>query len=166
MPRLPTVMCACVVVILVGCQQHADEASSGDLVVTSADPAHAIEARYREGEHSLILRSRQSGPAFQSEIIDERGHNVTQLASNILERTPVRSPQGELTIPIHGLFENSRKLRTALQLPRHGIRPAAVATSEASLRVAKLLLLTVTHNRLNVIVNRAQPWAATLDWHS
>ena len=122
MRRLRMAMCACVAATLVNCQQTAENRANGDLVVTSVDPATAIEARYREGEHSLVLRSRPSGPAFKTEIIDEHGHDLGQLASAILERSPVRTPQGELTIPINGLFENASKLRSALQLSRHGLR--------------------------------------------
>jgi hypothetical protein len=108
--------------VLVGCQPSTDEGSENTLVIRSADPASAIEARYSEGEHALVLRARPDGATFRSEIIDEHGHNVTQLASSILERTPVRTPTGELTVPVPGLFENVKKLRSALQLSRHGLR--------------------------------------------
>jgi hypothetical protein len=123
--RRPSVNYGCVVVALIGCQTAAtsgDEASEGALVVRSADPASAIEARYSEGEHALVLRAQPDGAAFKSELIDERGRDVTRLASSILERTPVRTPTGDLTVPVHGLFENARTLRTALQLSRHGLR--------------------------------------------
>lgn len=123
--RTPAVIHGCVVVALIGCQTaptSSDEASDGALVVRSADPASVIEARYSEGEHAMVLRARPDGAAFKSELIDERGRDVTRLASSILERTPVRTPTGELTVPVHGLFENARTLRAALQLSRHGLR--------------------------------------------
>ena len=119
--RRPAVISSCVVATLIGCQTAAtsnDEASEGALVVRSADPASVIEARYSEGEHALVLRAQPDGAAFKSELIDERGRDVTRLASSIL----VRTPTGELTVPVHGLFENARTLRAALQLSRHGLR--------------------------------------------
>lgn len=128
--RRPAAMYAtCVVAVLIGCQSGGGDGSESRLVVRSADPASVIEARYSEGEHALVLRARPDGAAFRSEIIDEHGHNVTQLASSILERTPVRTPTGELTVPVPGLFENARKLRSALQLSRHGLRELRDAVS-------------------------------------
>lgn len=119
-----------VAVLIAGCQDGApDERSDGHLAIQSADRESGIEARYSEGGHALVLRSKSDGDAIKSEILDEQGHDVIRLASTILERTPLRTPQGSLTVPLHGLFENAKTLRTALQLSRHGLRRLSEATT-------------------------------------
>src|SRR5678815_1321157 len=117
--QLPALVCG--VVLIAGCQRPQDDRAEG-LTITSIDPTRAIEAHYREGDHALVLRSRPAGAAFRSEILDERGHNVSRLASSIIESPPVRTERGELTIPVHGLFENAKRLKTTLQLSRNGLR--------------------------------------------
>jgi hypothetical protein len=143
-----------VAVLIAGCQQGApDERSDSNLVIKSADRETGIEAVYSEGSHALVLRSRPDGDAMRSEILDDQGHDVVRLASTILERTPVRTPQGALTVPVHGLFENARTLRTALQVSRHGIRrlgdtvTADVTTSAAFRHLSQQT--TVLRNALN-----------------
>lgn len=116
------------VVLIVGCQRPHDDRAEG-LTITWADPARAIEAHYREGEHALVLRSRPDGTAIRSEIIDEAGHNVSRLASSIIAGPPIRTERGELAIPVHGMFENAKRLKTTLRLSRHGLRQLRDAIS-------------------------------------
>src|SRR5262250_2197061 len=71
-----------VAVLVAGCQQGApDERSDSHLVIQSADLESGIEARYSEGSHALVLRSKSDGAAIKSEILDEQGHDVIRLAS-------------------------------------------------------------------------------------
>ena len=124
--QIPALVCG--VVWIAGCQRPQDDRAEG-LTITSIDPTRAIEAHYREGDHALVMRSRPDGAAFRGEILDERGHNVSRLASSIIESPPVRTQRGELTVPVHGLFENARQLKTTLQLSRHGMRQLRDAMS-------------------------------------
>src|ERR1044071_4833355 len=131
MHRLRAVIVTSSVAVLVaGCQEGApDERADSNLVIQSADRETGIEARYSEGKHALVLRSKPDGDAIKSEILDEQGHDVVRLASTVLERTALRTPQGTLTVPLHGLFENAKTLRTALQLSRHGLRRLSEAAT-------------------------------------
>ncbi len=130
MRKLPTVMC--VVALSVGCSKKPAEPITIDgLVITAADPETAIEARYTEDKHSLVLRSRQNGTTITAEIVDERGHSMTQLAQRIVERAPVRTPDGKPTISVAGLFENAKQLGAALRLSRHGLRRLRGAIPDA-----------------------------------
>ena len=155
--QIPALVCG--VVLIAGCQRPQDDRAEG-LTITSIDPSRAIEAHYREGDHALMLRSRPDGAAFRGEIIDERGHNVSRLASSIIESPPVRTPRGELTVPVHGLFENARRLKTTLQLSRHGMRQlrdamsAEVADSDAFRQLSHqttLLHKALTQTRLTLL---------------
>ena len=128
--QIPALVCG--LMWIAGCQRPGDDRAEG-LTITSIDPARAIEAHYREGDHALVLRSRHDGAAFRSEILDERGHSISRLASSIIESPPLRTQRGELTIPVHGLFENAKRLKTTLQLSRHGMRQLRDAmTAEAA----------------------------------
>lgn len=139
MTRLRTVVVSsCAVALIAGCQKAApDERANGTLNITSADPDQGIEAKYAEQGHTLVLRSKSDGAAIQSELIDERGHDVVKLASGILDHTAAR------TVTVNGLFENVQTLRAALQLARHGIRqlgetlPADAAGSPAFTHLSK-----------------------------
>ncbi|HEY6180227.1 MAG TPA: hypothetical protein VIX73_37555 [Kofleriaceae bacterium] len=151
--RIPALICG--VVSIVGCQRPVDERADG-LIITSIDPARSIEAHYREGEHALVLRSRADGVAITSEIIDERGHDVTRLASTILDGPPLRTQRGELAIPVHGMFENARKLRSALQLSRHGLRQLRDAVSAEAADSAAFRQLSHQTARLHKALNQTR----------
>jgi len=128
--RAVIVSTSCVAVLIAGCQDSApDQRSDSNLVIKSTDPDNGLEARYSEGSHAIVLRSKSDGAAMRSEILDDQGHDVVRLASTVLERTALRTPQGTLTVPLHGLFENARTLHTALQLSRHGLRRLSEATT-------------------------------------
>jgi hypothetical protein len=134
------VMSSCAVALIAGCQQAApDERADGTLNVTSADPNQGIEAKYTEQGHTLVLRSKSDGAVIRSELIDEQGHDVAQLASGILDHTAARTG----TVTVNGLFEHVQTLRAALQLTRHGIRqlgetlPADAAGSPAFTHLSK-----------------------------
>jgi hypothetical protein len=113
----------CAIALVVACQRSATEESvDSGLVVTAAEPGRAIEAHYREGAHALILRARADGPRVTSEIVDDRGHSITQLASSIVDHSQTRAPDGTRSVPVAALLANTAQLHTALRLSRHGLR--------------------------------------------
>jgi hypothetical protein len=116
------VLSSCVVAAI-GCSRASPHGSSeAGLDLTAGDPATGIEARYREGDHAVVLRAFHDGAAIRSEIIDEHGHSVTALASTIVEGRPLRTPEGQRPVPIPALFENAKQLSAALQVSKHGLR--------------------------------------------
>lgn len=155
--QIPALVCG--VVLIAGCQRPQDDRAEG-LTIQSIDPTRSIEAHYREGDHALVMRSRPDGAMFRAELLDERGHNVSRLASSIIESPPVRTPRGELSVPVHGLFENAKRLKTTLQLSRHGMRQlrdamsAETADSDAFRQLSHqttLLHKALTQTRLTLL---------------
>src|SRR4051794_1155299 len=106
----------CAIALVVACQRSATEESvDSGLVVTAAEPGRAIEAHYREGAHALILRARADGPRVTSEIVDDQGHSMTQLASSIVDHSQTRAPDGTRSVPVAALLANTAQLHTALR---------------------------------------------------
>lgn len=119
--KLRAAVTGCAIALAAGCQPPNDTANG--LTIRTADPEREIEVRYREGEHALVLRAKAgAGGAIASEIVDERGHSMTQLASSIVQHGQSRAPDGAHAVPIAALMANGAQLRTALQLSRHGLR--------------------------------------------
>lgn len=116
------VLSSCVVAAVAGCQTKATDQAEGGLVMLSSDPKAAIDARYHEGGHSLVLRAKLERAGVTSEIVDEDGHSITGLASSIVARNQGRTLQGTRAVPVPALFANTARLGAALRLSKHGLR--------------------------------------------
>ena len=113
MRELPTVLLgscfaalASCFVALAGCQ------ADPSLAVTAADPRNRIEARYTEDGRTVVFRARATNGSVVAEILDDRGHSLTSLATAVLNRQ---------RIPIQGLVANASSLEAAVPLAARGL---------------------------------------------